>query len=155
MARTVLVAAIVALLGVAAPATAADPPTDLAGVYRCSGVNPDGTKYESVVEIVRIENTYRVMWRVDRGRAILGVGIFSNDILAVSYFAGAPAVVVYKIDGDKLVGEWVIGGKEGNVLPETLQKMPGHPPVNQPDATPDEKPDTKPDDTNPGSRIRV
>src|SRR5687767_3881180 len=147
MARTVLVAVVVALVGIAAPAAAADPPTDLAGLYHCTGTNPDGSTYESVVEIVQIEKTYRVLWRLDQERSILGVGIFSNDVLAVSYFAGSPAVVVYKIDGEKLVGEWVMGGREGSVLSETLTKMPGHPPV--------EKPGKKPEKAEPASFIRV
>ena len=147
MARTVLVAAVVALVGIAAPATAADPPTDLVGLYRCTGSNPDGSTYESVVEIVRVEKTYRVLWQLDRERSILGVGIFSNDVLAVSYFAGAPAVVVYKIDGDKLVGEWVMGGREGSVLSETLTKMSSHPPA--------DKPEKKPENAAPASFIRV
>jgi hypothetical protein len=60
--------------------------------------------------------------------AIMGVGIYSNGVLAVSYFGGAPAVVVYKVDGkdgSKLVGEWTMGGAEGAMYVETLTKTPG------------------------------
>ena len=44
---------------------------------------------------------------------------------AVSYFGGTPAVVVYKIDAEKLVGEWTMGGTEGTTYAETLTRVPG------------------------------
>ena len=52
----------------------------------------------------------------------LGAWAWANmfDVFAVSYFGGAPAVVVYTVDGEKLVGEWTMGGAEGAVYSETL-----------------------------------
>jgi hypothetical protein len=73
------------------------------------------------VEISKLKNTFRVRWTMDDG-SIIGVGIFSNGVFAVSYFGGAPAVVVYKLDGTNLVGEWTMGGIEGAVYKETLTK---------------------------------
>ena len=63
-----------------------------------------------------MRETFRVKWTLDDS-AVMGVGIYSNNILAVSYFGGAPAVVAYKVDvdGTKLVGEWTMGGIEGRL----------------------------------------
>jgi hypothetical protein len=37
-------------------------------------------------------------------------------------------VVVYRIDGDRLVGEWTMGGAEGMLYSETLTRMPDQKP---------------------------
>ena len=102
---------------------AAPGPAELVGVYRCDGMNPDGSAYRGVVEIAKVRDTYRVKWTLDDS-AVMGVGIYSNNVLAVSYFGGAPAVVVYKVDGTKLVGEWTMGGAEGKTYAETLTRVP-------------------------------
>lgn len=95
----------------------------LVGVYLCQGVNPDGTAYEGIAEITKLDNTFRVLWTLGNQSQVLGVGILSNGVFAVSYWGGAPAIVVYKIDGNRLVGEWTIGGKEGQMYSETLTKL--------------------------------
>ena len=123
MARTVLLGVIVVVFGAISPLAAPDPQPELAGVYRCSGVNPDGSPYEGVAEIAKIDGTYRILWTLSDQTSVLGVGIFSGGVFAVSYFGGAPAVAVYKLDGEKLVGEWTMGGKEGAVYAETLTKF--------------------------------
>ena len=122
MLRTILLGAIVVLSGAAGSMAAPDPPADLAGTYRCNGVNPDGSPYEAIVQITKRDGTFRVEWIMDGG-SVLGVGIFSNGVFAASYFGGAPAVVVYKVDGERLVGEWTMGGIEGALYTETLTKM--------------------------------
>ena len=121
MLRTILLGVVIVLSGVAGAAAPPDPAPDLVGTYRCNGVNPDGTAYEAVVEITKREGTFRVAWVMDGG-TVMGVGIYSNGVFAASYFGGAPAVVVYKVDGDRLVGEWTMGGIEGDVYTETLTK---------------------------------
>lgn len=124
MVRTALLGVMLLLSGViASTATPDAPPTDLAGMYACNGVNPDGQPYEALVEITRIDDTYRVVWALSDDSAVMGVGIVSNGVFAVSYFAGAPTVVVYKIEGNQLVGEWAMGGAEGVVYTETLTKL--------------------------------
>jgi hypothetical protein len=90
-------------------------------VYRCDGKNPDGTAYQGFVEISKVRDTFRVRWTMDDG-SITGVGIYSNGVFAVSYFGGAPAVVVYKVDSGNLRGEWTMGGIEGAVYTETLTR---------------------------------
>ena len=123
MVRTILLGVVVVLSGAAGQSAAPVPPPDLVGSYRCLGVNPDGSAYEAVVEITKMDDTFRVEWIMEGG-SVLGVGIFSNGVFAASYFGGAPAIVVYKVDGERLVGEWTMGGIEGAVYTETLTKMP-------------------------------
>lgn len=122
MRRTVLAGLIFVALCAIGPMAAPAPQPDLAGVYRCDGMNPDGTQYRGVVEISKIRDTFRVRWTMDDG-AIMGVGIYSGGVFAVSYFGGAPAVVVYRVDGRRLVGEWTMGGAEGILYSETLTKV--------------------------------
>jgi hypothetical protein len=133
MARTVLLGVIVVVFGAISSLAAPDPQPEIAGMYRCNGVNPDGSPYEGVAEIAKIDGTYRILWTLSDQTSVLGVGIVSNGVFAVSYFGGAPAVALYKIDGEKLVGEWTMGGKEGAVYAETLQKFAeGERPANVP-----------------------
>ena len=124
MARTVLLGVMVMIVGAMASMAASDPQPELAGVYKCDGKNPDGSVYHGVVEITKLKETFRVRWTLADDASVLGVGIYSNGILAVSYFGGAPAVVVYKLDGDQLVGDWTMGGVDGAMYNETLTKMP-------------------------------
>lgn len=140
MYRTVLLGAIVVALAMIGSTAAQVPQPDLAGVYRCDGKNPDGSAYQGVVEISQVKETFRVRWTMDDG-AIMGVGIYSGGVFAVSYFGGAPAVVVYKVDGEKLVGQWTMGGAEGAMYMETLTKtsgaqVPARPPAGGPPPRP-------------------
>lgn len=112
-----------------APEAEATPPKrNLAGVYLCEGANPDGSPYRGLVEIVAVDSTYLVRWFMSDGAEVLGVGIRNKDVLSVSYFGGTPAVVVYSIDGDRLNGEWTMGGAEGKLYSETLTRMPDEKP---------------------------
>jgi hypothetical protein len=132
MARTVLPGVLLLVFGAIASVAASDSPPDLTGVYRCEGVNPDGTAYEGVVDIAKIHDTFLVRWTLGDGSSVIGVGILSGGVFAVSYFGGAPAVVVYKIDGDRLIGEWTMGGAEGTVYSETLTKTASRPEIRRP-----------------------
>ena len=65
-----------------------DVPSDLAdltGVYICTGKNFDGTTYEGVVEIVRRNDTFQLVWFIDSEVVALGVGIRSGNLLSVAY----------------------------------------------------------------------
>ena len=131
MVRTLLVyAALVAALGGTAAASdkpdGQEPPpkSDPSGVYLCEGTNPDGHHYRGIVQIAAVRNTFLVRWTLADDIEVTGVGILQNGLLAVSYFGGTPAVVVYKIDAEKLVGEWTMGGTEGATYAETLTRVP-------------------------------
>lgn len=113
---------------------------EIAGFYECKGMNPDGTPYEGSAEITKVRDTFRVFWTFEDGH-VLGVGIWSNGVFAVSYFGGAPAVVVYKVDGNRLVGEWTMGGVEGRNYSEILTKTDKRPSQSpEPPATPSPQP---------------
>src|SRR5262245_2852892 len=113
---------------------------DFTGVYSCEGTNPDGRAYVGIVEILKTQGTYLVRWTMPNDTQVMGVGIFTNGVLAVSYFGGAPAIVVYSTTTDgRLDGKWTMGGAEGLVFTETLTKMPEgqqqpHHPVKRPPA---------------------
>ena len=97
--------------------------TSVAGVYHCEGQNPDGSPYQGLVEIAAVDSTFLVHWVMADGMEVLGVGIMKGGVLAVSYFGGTPAVAVYRVDGDRLLGEWTMGGAEGMLYSETLTRM--------------------------------
>jgi len=131
------------IVGLAASAAAQSPePQDLEGVYVCQGSNPDGSAYQGIVEIVKDHDLFHVRWLFpESGTQAIGVGIQRDDVLAVSYFAGAPALAVYKIekntdDGDspKLTGKWTVEGAEGAVFSETLTRAHVH--IVEPDREP-------------------
>ncbi len=85
--------------------------SDLSGVYACEGTNPDGSPYTAVVEIVKRQDTYLVRWTQENDEQVMGVGIQQDGVLAVSYFGGAPAIVVYSVATDgRLSGQWTMGG---------------------------------------------
>ena len=154
MARTVLLGVVVVVFGAISSLAAPDPQPELVGVYRCSGVNPDGTAYAGVAEIAKIDNTYRILWTLSDRTAVLGVGIYSGGVFAVSYFGGAPAVAVYKLDGENLVGEWTMGGKEGAMYTETLTKFAaGERPAEVPREHPAPAPREKPAPTSDGIKL--
>jgi hypothetical protein len=123
MARTVRFALVLmAALG-AMMAVAAENRVDLAGIYLCEGVNPDGTPYKGLVEITPTANAYQVRWTMSQ-QATNGVGIFKGGVLAVSYYGGTPGVAVYRVEGSRLLGEWTMGDSKVQLYTETLTKLP-------------------------------
>ena len=128
--KLMVAAALVAALGRTAAASEPDPQStakkagDPSGVYLCEGMNPDGHRYRGIVQIAAVDDTFLVRWTLSDDIEVTGVGILRNDMLAVSYFGGTPAVVVYKVDAEKLVGEWTMGGADGKTFAETLTRMP-------------------------------
>ena len=108
-------------LGVAAQDTTKA--TGVAGVYMCEGKNPDGSPYKGIVEIVKFHDSFLVRWTLPDDVTVIGVGLESQGILAVSYFGGAPGVIVYRAEGDRLLGQWTMGGTNGGVFSETLTRM--------------------------------
>jgi hypothetical protein len=129
MVRTLFIAAaLLAVLGGTAASEQSAPPAaktgDPTGVYLCEGTNPDGDHYRGIVQIAAVKNTYLVRWTLADDVEVMGVGILENGSLSVSYFGGTPAVVVYKVDPEKLVGQWTMGGAEGMTYAETLTRIP-------------------------------
>ena len=99
------------LLGSVTAIAEPSPGSDLSGVYACEGTNPDGSPYTAVVEIVKRQDTYLVRWTQENDEQVMGVGIQQAGVLAVSYFGGAPAIVVYSVAAEgRLDGQWTMGG---------------------------------------------
>lgn len=121
-----------------APTDAASP---LVGTYECQGVEPDGTPYRGVVEIIPNEGTYDVIWTFGSGQRYSGLGVVNGDVLAVSYFTNRPGVVAYKIEqgekGPRLQGQWTMVGA-GKVFHETLTRVTRD--VKRPDPAPAPEP---------------
>ena len=111
------------LLGSVTAIAEPSPGSDLSGVYACEGTNPDGSPYTAVVEIVKRQDTYLVRWTQENDEQVMGVGIQQAGVLAVSYFGGAPAIVVYSVAAEgRLDGQWTMGGA-GRLFKETLTKV--------------------------------
>jgi hypothetical protein len=101
---------------------------DLAGISTVDGVNPDGSKYSSVVEIEARGALWLLTWSHQRG-AMVGVGVRRDDVLAVIYSpeGGGPAgLVAYSINGDTLTGTWTIPG-DPSTGTESLTKTKNKP----------------------------
>ena len=126
MVRTVLVCLVtLALVGPVYAVPDAPTEINLVGTYACEGTNPDGATYSGIVEIVRLKDTFLVRWTMPNDSQVVGVGIYSGNQLAVSYYGGTPALVVYAVAQDgRLNGKWTAGGADGEVFTETLTKMP-------------------------------
>ena len=160
-AMVLLVLTLLVFPAFAAASDRAQPDVDITGTYMCQGQSPDGTTYHGIVQIVKIDDTFRIRWALagNSGEVdLVGVGIFSNGVFAVSYFGGAPGIGVYKIDGARLVGEWTIGGADGAVYTELLTRVevqPGAQPPTLQQPGSDDDHDAAPAHANPASYIKV
>jgi hypothetical protein len=119
MKKVLLILVILALL---APMAAwAD---NIEGIYDCEGKNPGGAgAYKGTLSIIKNEDTYNVTWTI-AGSTYLGVGILDGNTFSVGYTDSGKTwygVVVYKVDGPKLVGTWAMAGN-GKTGTETLNK---------------------------------
>jgi hypothetical protein len=138
MVRAILLGVVLVALVGPTPSTAQQSSEkDFTGVYSCEGSNPDGKSYVGLVEILKVQGTYLVRWTMPNDTQVMGVGIFSDNVLAVSYFGGSPAVVVYSTNTDgRLDGKWTMGGAEGYVFKETLTKVSNRKPSTSPHREP-------------------
>jgi hypothetical protein len=123
------------------PTTAAES-APLVGTYECQGVEPDGTPYHGLVQIIGDAGLYEVVWIFSSGQQYRGFGVVNGDALAVSYYTTRPGVVAYKIEqrdgGPKLTGHWTVAGADA-VFRETLTRLSTHVselPAREPPATP-------------------
>ena len=98
----------------------------LVGTYECQGVEPDGTPYRGLVQIIGNAGLYEVIWIFGSGQRYTGFGVVNGDALAVSYYTNRPGVVAYKIEkgekGPKLTGHWTVAGA-GASFRETLTRV--------------------------------
>jgi hypothetical protein len=125
MLRTGLITVALLLL-VGRMTTIADPadPQEIAGVYAGEGSNGDGSPYRAIVVIEKYRDAFRVQWIFPSRTATIGLGILDGNVLAVSYYGPRPGIVLYKVDGTTLVGQWTLLGAGGMLSKETLTRIP-------------------------------
>jgi hypothetical protein len=134
------------LVGHAADVPAAAEPAALAGVYECQGMGADGRQYRGAVIIEPDGHRFLLQWYISAELTAVGLGIREGDMLAVSFFsADAGGVVLYRIDGQRLVGHWSAPLTNGQVFEETLTRMADPPP--SPPSTAPSRP--RPSETRP------
>ena len=120
MAVALVVLAVLSLLAFAAsPALAQE---DITGTYNCVGDNAQGGQYKGTVKIAKEGDAYNLTWTI-AGQTHHGLGIRTGDLLSCSWKVGeGGGVVVYKIEKNKLIGQWCEYGTKGKVLSELLTK---------------------------------
>ena len=141
-----LVLCIGPLVGRAAETPAPDP-ADLPGIYECQGVGADGRPYRGAVIIEPEGDRFVVRWIIASELTAIGFGIREGNMLAVSFFGpDSGGVVLYRIDGQRLIGHWSAPLAEGQVFEETLTRVasPPEPSSTTPQAPPRPRPAARP-----------
>jgi hypothetical protein len=105
-------------------AWAASEPADVSGVYNCAGTAAEGKEYRGIVVIEKWGDTFHLQWIFPAGLAAIGVGVLNGDALAVTYVAPAVGVILYRLDGQRLLGRWTQPEANGAVFVETLTLIP-------------------------------
>jgi hypothetical protein len=115
----------------------AAPAAELPGVYECQGISADGRAYRGAVIIQSDGNRYVLQWYVAAQLTAIGLGIRDGDALAVSFFgADTGGVILYRIDGTRLIGQWSAPVTAGQVFEETLRRVADTPPAAPPASAP-------------------
>ena len=115
---------------------------DIPGIYECQGVGADGRPYRGAVIIEPDGGRFVVRWIIASELTAVGVGIREGNMLAVSFFGpDSGGVVLYRIDGQRLIGHWSAPLAEGKVFEETLTRVASPP---EPSSTTPQAPSTTP-----------
>ncbi|WP_437947937.1 serine/threonine-protein kinase [Sorangium sp. So ce296] len=107
-------------------ATAGD--VDLAGTYDITASrNPGGQgSYAGNVLLSRSGDTYRIAWIITKGAGYEGIAFLQGQTLAVGWASGGPyGAAAYRIEGDRLRGQWIASDRPGQIEAETLQGPEG------------------------------
>jgi len=87
---------------------------NVSGIYKISeAANPEGgDAYTGEVAVDgRGKNVYYIDWKLDGSPAAYGVGLLVGDTLCVGRSpASGYGIVVYKVDGGHLKGDWITDG---------------------------------------------
>ena len=118
--RQLFLALILALTGFATPVLA----QDISGDYEAKGTFPNGTAYGGAVKIVPLGEAHAMLWKLDNGPGYQGLALQKDGVLGAAYASeGVPfGLVVYRIAGGTLDGEWISSGDvKAELGHETLQ----------------------------------
>jgi len=91
-----------------APATA----QDIAGTYDAQGKFPGGKDYSGAVKILPFGSAHAILWKLDGNHGYEGLAIQQGNVLGAAYTMGKVpfGLVVYRVAGGVLDGEWVSSG---------------------------------------------
>jgi hypothetical protein len=106
---------------------ASAPTANVAGTYTiASASNPTGgSGYAGSVKIDKNGDAFDLTWTITGGQGYGGVGLVRGDTFGVGWGTGKNyGVVVYKIDGGTLTGEWASSISGGKLGKEVLQGSP-------------------------------
>jgi hypothetical protein len=118
------------LAGRAAAMPPGGDPSPLPGFYECIGTGADGQAYRGAVIIEPDGDRFFVQWFIAAKRTAIGLGIRDGDMLAVSFYsADAGGIVLYRIQGARLVGHWSAPLTDGQLFEETLTRIGDAPPA--------------------------
>jgi hypothetical protein len=141
------------LLAQTAAPTPAAPAAALPGVYECQGTGADGKLYRGAVIIAPDGDRFVLQWFVGTQLSAIGLGLREGNVLAVSFIGpDAGGVILYKIDGTRLVGQWSAPANNGQVFEETLTRVADTPPAAIPPTSAPPKP--RPSGVRPFGRSR-
>jgi hypothetical protein len=97
-----------ALLSLSRPSdTTEDGTPDLAGIYRVSGTNPNGSKYRGMVALTQDKDQFDFTWWIGK-QVFHGTGQFAGRMLVVNWGDTKPVIYSFTKDGT-LDGEWADG----------------------------------------------
>lgn len=104
----------------AAAAGAARAEATLSGDYRAEGRDAQGRAYAGQVRIAAQGRGYAIGWRLEDGGDYRGFGLKMDDVLGAVYWSDrAPArgagIVLYRIQGEELLGLWLVGGAKAPI----------------------------------------
>ena len=89
---------------------------DLAGIYRVSGTNPNGSKYRGMVALTQDKDEFAFTWWIGKD-VFHGTGHFAGRMLVVNWGDTKPVIYSFTKDGT-LDSEWADGSGD-----ETLQPV--------------------------------
>jgi hypothetical protein len=84
----------------------------LAGLYRVTGTNPNGSRYSGMLTLTPRQGGYDFRWWIGRD-VFAGSGQFAGRMLVVDW--GQKHPVIYTLGGDRLNGEWADGSATENL----------------------------------------
>ena len=88
---------------------------ELAGIYRVSGTNPDGSQYHGMVALSRNRDEFTLTWWI--GEQVLhGTGRVADKMLVVNWGDKDPAIYTFG-DGGVLDGVWADGSATETLVP--------------------------------------
>ena len=100
---------------------------DIAGLYDAQGTYPGGKGYHGVVKIVPYGSAHAILWKLEDGQGYEGLAIREGNVLGAAYTTGKVAfgLVVYRVAGGVLDGEWVSSGDPKAQLGRETLEGPG------------------------------